>query len=864
MATTEEKIISIKIQTDAEAKGIGELQQHLQRLTKERNELNKASKKGAGLNELQKKRLGQLQPELVATRNKLRDLERQVVKNNDALKKNSGFVAGVKKGMISATKSVALYAGGFLALGRALINTVNIVKNFDEAQGKLRAVTGQTEEQLSSLTKQAKELGATTAFTATQTTEAQIELAKLGFTVNEITKLTPAVLGLAAATGTDLANAATIAGSTVRAFGLDASETERVVDVMANSFTKSSLDIEKFKTAMGNVAPVAKSAGVGVEETTALIGTLTDAGIDASTAGTGLRNVFLELAKSGMTFDEAMVEIQNSTNKNATALDLFGKRGATIGTVLASNTEKTKELTSALNDSAGAAQRMADEQLNTLTGKLTILGSAWEGFILSLESGDGVIGTLVRGSLDGLTKALTQLTHLGSILDITFHGVNDASEESLKTFIKNADAMNSTLDSGMLLSEFLQEFNDKTLQELEENVDQNRIAFVRLAEQQGENTEDSVIMFNAYLNLRRETEALEEETENLVDTTEDLVEVEEKEVKVTKESTIEKEKLAGKMQTIEERRKIENDLIREYLELVKDEDIVQGETIDEHEKRMMKKLELRQQQNQAEIDANKSETESAKRKEQEIHDNRSALLEEGVQATRASAIALATISRNKTNNEIAELKRQKETGTITEIQFQKRANEIRKKDFENQKKLQLAMAAVNLAMAIGRAFADYIYPASIPIAAAAAVAPAIQLAAIASTEYQPQQFAEGGLLSGNSHAAGGIPFTVGGQSGFEAEGGEAIINKKSTSMFMPLLSAINQAGGGVGFDNPVSLSKFAVGGLTPNVPQSGMSIERMVGAMNSRIDRIKVTNVATDTAATANRVNNIQSSASFG
>ena len=124
------------------------------------------------------------------------------------------------------------------------------------------------------------------------------------------------------------------------------------------------------------------------------------------------------------------------------------------------------------------------------------------------------------------------------------------------------------------------------------------------------------------------------------------------------------------------------------------------------------------------------------------------------------------------------------------------------------------------------------------------------------------QYAEGGLLSGNSHANGGIPFSVAGQSGFEAEGGEAIINKKSTSMFMPLLSAINQAGGGVGFDNPVSLSKFAVGGITPNAPNTNNTdVYRL---LINKMNNLKVTNVATETATVANRVQNIQSNASFG
>ena len=206
--------------------------------------------------------------------------------------------------------------------------------------------------------------------------------------------MTEATLQLAAATGTELPRAAEVTGSTLRGFGLDASQTQRVVDVMAKSFSSSSLDMEKFATAMSSVAPVAKTAGLSVEKTTALLGTLTDRGLDASTAGTGLRNIFLELSKRGLSFEEAMLQINSATDKNAASLELFGKRGATVGTILSETAEDVSNLEGKLNDAGGAAKEMADKQLNTLNGALDLLKSAWEGFILDLEEGTGVFGGL--------------------------------------------------------------------------------------------------------------------------------------------------------------------------------------------------------------------------------------------------------------------------------------------------------------------------------------------------------------------------------------------------------------------------------------------------------------------------------------
>jgi hypothetical protein len=321
----------------------------------------------------------------------------QKLKSADAaagqFQRNVGNYPNAMGGAIASLKKFAGalgIVGGVQLLNRGLRSTFDIVKNFDQAQANLASVLGVNRDEMSGLTEMSKQLGATTKFTASEVSELQLEFAKLGFTQKEIEGVTEATLQLAAASGTDLGNAASITGSTIRAFGLDVSETQRVVDVMAQSFSASSLDIDKFQTAMGSVAPVAASAGLSVEETTAMLGTLTDAGIDASTAGTGLRNVFLELSATGMTFEEAMDKIRNASDKNAVSLDLFGKRGATIGTVLANSGVQIEALTERLNNAGGAAQEMADKQLDTLQGALELLNSAWEGYILGADGANGV------------------------------------------------------------------------------------------------------------------------------------------------------------------------------------------------------------------------------------------------------------------------------------------------------------------------------------------------------------------------------------------------------------------------------------------------------------------------------------------
>lgn len=395
-----------KKQIKAQEKANNERKESLGLLGKQRQEVTRLRKA---------QRFAQTEEELKDINRQLLQATRNVRKFGAAGKQSTntfgaairsfGFKFNLLSDVISGV-GFALSSG----LRNALVGTVEIFKDFEQANANLAAVLGTTIDKTGALQENAKQLGATTAFTASQVTELQTEFAKLGFTETEILGVTDATLNLAAAAGTDLANAASITGSTLRAFGLDVSETGRVADVMAKSFSISSLDIEKFSTSMRNVAPVAASAGVSIERTTALLGTLTDSGLDASTAGTGLRNVFLELTKNGLTFEEAMDKIKNATDKNAVSLELFGKRGAVIGTILSNNTDKTKELTESLNEAGGFAEKTADTQLDTLSGSITKLTSAWEGFILSLEDGKGTFATTIRGFIDLTTEIFSLLS----------------------------------------------------------------------------------------------------------------------------------------------------------------------------------------------------------------------------------------------------------------------------------------------------------------------------------------------------------------------------------------------------------------------------------------------------------------------
>ena len=411
-----------------------------------------------------------------------RKLRKEITKLDTKLKKIDASVGQFQRSVGNYSKAfrglgrVLGAAGltlGLMGLFRVMGNGLRIIKDFDQAQADLASILGVSRKEMKALSQDAKRLGASTRFTATQVSKLQKEYAKLGFSQKQILNLTKATLELATATNTDLARAAEVVGNTLRAFSLDASETQRVVDVMAKSFNESSLDMERFSTAMGTVAPVAATAGVSLERTTALLGTLVSAGVDASTAGTGLRNMFLELAKTGLTFEEAMEQINSASNKNAAALKLFGKRGATVGNIIAKSGKQIDELEKSLKNAGGTAKKMADEQLDTLTGQTQLMTSAWEGFILALDDGDGVIARVVRGAVNLITDLLNVLTELM----MSHEQITASRKERLKTSGREAETktLNTLLSTSGKTEEELKKIVRTSQDSLEVKSAKNRL-----------------------------------------------------------------------------------------------------------------------------------------------------------------------------------------------------------------------------------------------------------------------------------------------------------------------------------------------------------------------------------------------------
>ena len=301
---------------------------------------------------------------------------------------------------------------------------------FAKQMSTLKAVSGASAEEMQALAQSAKDLGSSTQFTAIQVGELQTEFAKMGFTTQQILDSTKATLDLAASMEVDLASAASLAGSTVNAFGLEASDTQRVVDVLAKSTSTSALSFSDLQEALRNAAPTARATGKTIEETTAMLGILANANIKGGRAGTGLAQAFLQLEKKGITLNEAFKKINASSKTMVTATELVGDVGGRALEVLASNASELEEETGTLYDglikATGAAEAMAEIRLDNLEGDTTKLSSAWEGFMLSLEDGEGIFNKAARFSVQWITALISGITKASAFLGAFFSEINDS------------------------------------------------------------------------------------------------------------------------------------------------------------------------------------------------------------------------------------------------------------------------------------------------------------------------------------------------------------------------------------------------------------------------------------------------------
>ncbi len=286
-----------------------------------------------------------------------------------------------------------------LAIGTAAITSGN---DFEAQMSRVQAIAGATEEELKALTDQAVKLGAETSFSASEAAAGMENLASAGFTTSEIMEAMPGLLDLAASSGAELATASEIAASAIRGFGLEASQSGHVADVFAEASARTNAQVEDMGEAMKYIAPVANTMGLKIEEVSAAIGIMSDAGIKGSQAGTSLRGALTRLTKP----TDKMVDVMND-----------------LGISFYDNEGKMKSLKDMIAMLEKATKGLTDEEeqyaLTTLFGTESLSGmlslidrgpDELEDMTKSFENCDGAAEDMANTMLDNAKGALESLS----------------------------------------------------------------------------------------------------------------------------------------------------------------------------------------------------------------------------------------------------------------------------------------------------------------------------------------------------------------------------------------------------------------------------------------------------------------------
>ncbi len=352
-----------------------------------------------------------------------------------------GLGRSIADGLKSAFSATGLVLGGILTLTAGIRRLTRAFgetgTEFERVMSRVRALSQSTDEAFQRQTETVRTLGATTVFSATQAAEGMALLAQAGFSVDEQIKALPGTLGLAASGQLDLASATDITAKTIRGFNLDAAEANRVSDVLAATSTRSNTTVRSLGDTMKYVAPIAAGLKIPLEEVAAAAGLLGDAGIQGEMGGTVLRGILVRLTKptrdveaglkaAGVQATDAAGRMRSLTDiiaglekgtrrmteaeRNKVFAQVAGLR-AVSGLIALTNrgSEELARFTDELENSGGAAQRLADEQLNNLSGDMRLLRSAAEELALTLF--DKVKGGL-RAGTQAATAFITSINDL--------------------------------------------------------------------------------------------------------------------------------------------------------------------------------------------------------------------------------------------------------------------------------------------------------------------------------------------------------------------------------------------------------------------------------------------------------------------
>lgn len=366
---------------------------------------------------------------LAKTYDKVKKSQEEIAKVNTALEQNNTSIGNTKKQLAGVIGTAA-------ALGAAIYaGPVKKSRELEAQMSTVKAISNATTEDMTRLTDMAKHMGATTQFTAVEAGKALEYMAMAGWKTDQMLGGLPGIMNLAAASGEDLGQVSDIVTDALTAFNMTADQSGRFADVLAQASSNANTNVSMMGATFQKVAPVAGTLGYSVEDMSLGIGLMANASVKAETAGTSLKTALANMAKptkqmkaymdkygisltnadgSMKTFREVIDNLRSGlgglskTEKTAAATAIFGKESfAGMLAIVNASDADFKKVSDAVNNAAGAAERMAAIKLDNLEGDVTLLKSATDG--LQTAIGDALLPTF-RAGTQQLTKFVSNLT----------------------------------------------------------------------------------------------------------------------------------------------------------------------------------------------------------------------------------------------------------------------------------------------------------------------------------------------------------------------------------------------------------------------------------------------------------------------
>ncbi len=343
-----------------------------------------------------------------------------------------------ERAMSNMGRSIGAAAAAFIGFF-ASREVIRGISEFETSMSSVGAVTRASAADLAAMRDLARDMGATTEFSATQAANGLRFLGMAGFSATESINTLPNVLNLATASGLELAQAADTASNIMSAFSINALGSAKVSDVLAAASSRANTTVGQLGAAMSTVGPVAAALDISLSDTAAAIGVMSDAGIQGERAGTALRGVLASLtgptdqardalARYGLTaadvnpatddLADIMDRLGSVGLSTADAMTIFGREAASGALVLAGASDRLREFSGELTQADGEARRMADTMRDNLGGDIAGLVSAMSGLILTM--GEAGLTNALRGATQGVTDLVRGVSGgLEAIGDLT-------------------------------------------------------------------------------------------------------------------------------------------------------------------------------------------------------------------------------------------------------------------------------------------------------------------------------------------------------------------------------------------------------------------------------------------------------------